>query len=440
MDSTVTIRGSDVIRVVVTLLCAPACPLHGQMSPATLHDVDGVKLIHREIPGSRVFAAHVYLLGGPTRSGDSLAGIEPLFLNTAERGTERYPGSASREAMSRLGGRTFVSAAFDWTVYGLTGLSEDLPALWDIFVDRLVSPELRSDATEQERERSAARRRATLDDPADRATALAAAHAFRGHPYGIPPYGTPGTLAAIDRDALRSFRERHIVKSRLLVVIVGGVREAQAGDLVATGLGGLPVGDFEWTPPPVWSADSTTVTVEERSIATNYVHGLFGGPSTTDEQYPAFEFAVALLSSFISAQIRSIGLSYSTGVAPVGAAASGGMIYLSSRRPGPAVAYLNLGLQFLKGAILNRSAIRQWGREAAYQYYAQNQSPGQQSDFLARSYLLRGSLQSVDEFVEELHDIDPVDVRRMAREYLRNIQWAFVGDPALLPEKGLRLY
>lgn len=439
MDPTVSIRASDVISV-AALLCGLCRSLYAQIPPATLHDVNGVKLIHREIPGSRVFAAHVYLLGGPALVGDSLAGIEPLLLNTAAHGTEKYPRSASREAMRRLGGQTFVSAEFDWTVFGLRGLSEDLPALWDIFVDRLVSPELGSEALRQEGERSAASRQATLDDPADRATALAADRAFRDHPYRIPPEGTPRTLAAIDEDALRDFHERQTVKSRLLVVIVGGVRPAQAEELLAAGLGGLPQGDFVWEPPPVWSADSTTVTVEQRTIATNYVHGFFGGPPTTHEHYPAFEFALSLLSGFISSQIRSTGLSYSAGVAPLGAAASGGMIYLSSRRPGPAVAYVNLGLDYLQQAILNRGAIRQYGREAAYQYYAQNQTPGQQADFLARSYLLRGSLQSVDEFVEELHDIDPVDIRRMARRYLRNFQWAFVGNPALLPEEGLRLH
>lgn len=401
-------------------------------APAVTHP--GVTLIHREIPGSDIVSVRVYLLGGPAAVGADVAGIEPLFLNVASRGTARYPGAASRSRLAALGGADYIQAEQDWTVYGVDGLARDFSALWDVFVDRLVAPELDSASLELERDRTLTLLRAARDDPQSVVGRLAARQAFAGHPYALPPQGNDTTLARVTPETLRAFQEGHVVASRLLVVVVGGVSLADVEPLVASTLGALPAGSYHWQPPEPWSADEERATVQDRDAPTNYIQGLFGGPRTMDEDYPAFQLAVGTLSGLVGGRIRSEGLSYAAGALVLDYAASGGGIYLSTPDPERSLEIIEEGIDLMQEVIFRRSDIRQNARNSILAYYAQNETPDRQADFLARSYLRRGEPQSLEDFIQELYDIDPAAVRGAARKYFQNIQWAYLGDPEAVPD------
>jgi predicted Zn-dependent peptidase len=423
----------------LSLFVPPSLAGQAELEP-TLSRPGGVTLLYRALPGSRVFAARVYLLGGPSVAGATQAGIEPLLLRVAASGSRLYPGRESEARVSRLGAGTFVSAGSDWTVYGVEGLAENFNELWRVFADRMVNPELPEAALDLERERASTLRRASSDDPESQAHALAVTRAFEDHPYRLPPRGWESSLAELTVDDLRAYQERHVVKSRLLVVVVGGVSRDEVIGAVEATLGSLPEGNFEWVPPPAWAADSTTITVEERPLATNYIRGVFGGPLTSAKEYPAFELATIILSNFVERGARSAGISYAAGVVPMDRAASGGYYHVSTRAPGQAIRGLNRIISSLSQVIFNRSDIRQAANNSERVYFELNETPGQQADVIARAYLLRGRLESLDSFLDELHSVDPVDLRRVVRRYFRNFQWAYVGDADLLPAEAMRLY
>src|SRR5882724_2855184 len=68
--------------------------------------------------------------GGTRQITEHTAGIEPLMLRAAA-----YRGG---RALDRTGSVVALEPEADWTVYGFTGLVEDLDATWRAFVDRLV--------------------------------------------------------------------------------------------------------------------------------------------------------------------------------------------------------------------------------------------------------------------------------------------------------------
>ena len=86
-------------------------------------------------------------------------------------------------------------------------------------------------------------------DPDALAEFLADSIAFSGHPYGIPVTGTEASISAIDATALRAYHTTHIVKSRMLLVVVGNVDRAHVEKLVRGSLGLVPAGSYKWTPP-----------------------------------------------------------------------------------------------------------------------------------------------------------------------------------------------
>jgi len=69
------------------------------------------------------------------------------------------------------------------------------------------------------------------------------------------------------------------------------------------------------------------------------------------------------------------------------------------------------------------------------EYFLDNETNGAQADFLARSQLYRGDYREADKFVDELRNVTPVAVRRVAKRYMKGIRFAYVGDPAKLQRK-----
>jgi len=69
------------------------------------------------------------------------------------------------------------------------------------------------------------------------------------------------------------------------------------------------------------------------------------------------------------------------------------------------------------------------------EYFLDNETNGAQADFLARSQLYRGDYREADKFVDELKNVTPEAVRRVAKRYMKGIRFAYVGDPAKLQRK-----
>ena len=59
-------------------------------------------------------------------------------------------------------------------------------------------------------------------------------------------------------------------------------------------------------------------------------------------------------------------------------------------------------------------------------------------NFLARAQLYRGDFRIADLFVDELREVSPEDVQRVARQYMRGIRFAYVGDSLRLSARTLK--
>jgi zinc protease len=423
--------------VVFSMLCG-GTPAAAQEDYASVSEVAGVTVLYRHIPRSSTVSAAVYLLGGPGVAGEAVAGIEPLYLRVGAYGSAGYPGAESRLATSALGASISVSEGTDWTAYRLTALTEDFAEVWNVFADRLTAPELEQGGLDAERRNIISVIEAAGDQPGSLAVTVAEQATFLGHPYRMEPSGTSETLEGITTDHLRAFGNDHVVKSRLLVVIVGGASREVAEQAVASTLGTLPVGTYEWSVPDLWGADETTLTVESRDLPTNYIHGYFGGPAAMDDVYPAFRLAVSTLGGVVFQAIRSEGLSYAAGAPVIERAAAGGSLYVSTTKPKEAMKIINEGIQLMKDVTFRRSALQDYARNSAMNYFIRNETPLSQARYLARAYLYRGRVQSPDAYVQELLDISPGVVRRMANDYFKNIQWAYVGKASQVPESEMK--
>src|SRR3989442_13836362 len=110
---------------------APPGSVADTLTPA--YDVAGIRVLQRCRESGDIVGVRLYLLGGTRQITERTAGIEPLMLRAAA-----YHGG---RALDRTGSVVVLEPEADWTVYGFTGLVEDLDATWRAFVARLGPPD-----------------------------------------------------------------------------------------------------------------------------------------------------------------------------------------------------------------------------------------------------------------------------------------------------------
>lgn len=399
----------------------------------TSFDASGIHVILRKSTANNVVAVNLYLLGGARQVDAQNAGIEPFLLEVSDRGTTKYPRATLRRKMSALGSEILTAPSDDWTMFGIRATKEVLDSTWAIFASRLMEPILDPADVSLLRTQFLSGVSQRRDDPDALAEFLADSIAFTGHPYATPVTGTEASLSAIDAKALKAYHDTQIVKSRMLLVVVGDVDQAHVEKLVRESLGQLPVGGYKWTSPPRLPENPSAVVIESRALPTNYLIGYYSGPLANSDDYQALRIATSVLTGRMFAEIRTRqNLTYDVHAPFVDRAASAGGLYISTASPDTTLKLMRAAVTELQDGLLDRDGLARLEQQFLTEYFLDNETNGAQADFLARSQLYRGDYHEADKFVDELRSVTPEAVRRVARKYMRGIRFGYVGDPAKL--------
>jgi zinc protease len=391
-------------------------------------EVAGVRVILRRNTASDVVAANLYLLGGTQQLTPRTAGIEALLLAASERGTRRYSRDALQRAMARAGSVIVIDPEEDWTVFGLRTLRGALDSSWAIFADRLIAPTLDPVDVELVRAQLVAAARQRRDEPDAEVTYLADSLAFAGHPYALASEGTAESLGAMTVAQLRRYHAEQMLTSRMLLVVVGNVDRPTVERLVRATLGRLPSGRYVWMPPRPPPA-RRAIALVRRDLPTNYILGYYAGPPASHADYAALRVASAVLSGSLFSEIRSRrNLTYAVDAPFIERAVATGGLYVTTVMPDTTLALMRRELDLLKTELLDRQALQRLVQRFITDYYLRNETNADQATALARAELYEGDYRAATRLVDRLRNVTPEDVRRVAQRYMREFQFAYLGD------------
>ncbi len=398
-------------------------------SDTTRFVVDGIPVILRRVVSNDVVSANVYLLGGVRQVTDETEGIEPFLLDVSERGTRHYPRTVLRRTMARLGTTIVVEPEIDWTVLGVRATSSTLDSTWAVMADRLTAPRLDAADIALIRQQYLSAVRQRNDNPDALVDWLADSSAFAGSPYGRSLIGTEHSISAASRATLERYLKTQIVRSRLLIVIVGNATQAHVEQLVHASFARLPVGSYRWTipaePPPI----STSLVMRERALPTNYILGYFQGPSAKSPDYDVLQLATSALSGQLFAEIRTRrNLSYAVNAPFLDRALSAGGLYVTTTEPDSVLDIMRSNIILMQANLVDRGALDHLIQQFITQYFLDNETDADQADFLARAELYHGDYREAERFVDDLRRVTPADIQRVARTYMHNVAFAYVGD------------
>jgi zinc protease len=292
---------------------------------------------------------------------------------------------------------------------------------------------------------SRARRRRA--DPDGLAFATADSVAFAGHPYALDPAGTESSLGALDSAAVRRYADEQLVRSRLLVVVVGNADRARVEAAVRRTFARLPRGSYAWTLPPAAptqakvAAREGAATFVPRPFATNYVLGVFQGPPASAPDAPAFRVAAALFGARLHTAVREQrGLSYAAQAPFLDRGVTGAVLYVSTSRPRQALDVARLQLDTLRRAAYAPGSMRYFTEQFVSGYLAGNMTSAAQADGLARAELYEGDYRRATREMSALRAVTAGDVRAAAVRYLQRPHFVYLGDTTRVTRAAFRAF
>jgi zinc protease len=416
----------------LTFVAPPA--LGAQTDTATTtFDINGLKVILRRNTANDVVAANVYLVGGTQQLTPATQGIELLLLNASDRGTQKFPRESARQITAQLGSAIDIKPSKDWTLFGFTGIRSTFDSTFVIMADRLMAPTLDSGEVELVRARMISEVREEENNPDPLVNRLADSLAYVGHPYGFSPDGTESSLESITLAALRNYETSQMVTSRMLLVVVGNIDRARLEPLVTRTLGQLPRGSYTWAAPHMPPKLGRALEVREAQLPTNYLLGYYPGPAARDPDYQALRVATAVLSGRFFTDIRSRrNLSYEVDAPFVERAISNGGVYVTTTDPNTTLQTMRTEIDRLQRELIDADGLQRLIGQFITDYFLKNETDGDQATFLARAQIYRGDYRVASHFVDELRRVQPDDVRRVARQYMRDFRFVYLGNSGAL--------
>jgi len=399
-------------------------------------DVNGLKVLIKERPGSQTIAAGLYIKGGSRNVSATDAGIESLMLSVATEASANYPREKFRRELSRTGTVIGSGINHDYSAFTLGCTREHFDEAWAIFADAVVNPSF--DPADFDRVKG----RQLLALQSDRDTPDAALQSevervlYANHPYANDPTGTPESVAKLTVDDLKRFHQQVMQTSRLLLVIVGDMTADAVRAHVDSTLGKLPRGTYQEAPIPSLVFTAPSLNVTPRQLPTNYVRGLYAAPAPSSPDIYPLRVANSILQALVFQEVREKrALSYAPEAFLGSGGANTGGIYVTAVDANQAVSVMLAQVNLLRRQEVNSAVIDATAQDFLTTYYLGQETNAAQAGSLAQAELLAGGWRTAEEFITKIRAVTPADVRRVASLYMRSLQFVVLGDPAKIDRR-----
>lgn len=325
---------------------------------------------------------------------------------------------------------------YDYSALTLATTRANFDRSWEIFTDVALRPGFTEEDFTLVRNQQLTGLREETTTPDALLESLQADIAYAGHPYLNRPQGTLETVGRLTLDDLRRYHAGAMQTSRLMLVIVGDLDPAQVRARLAASFGQLPRGTYRTEATPALRFDASTVEVTTRALPTNYVQGVFAAPALTSPDIYPMRIATSILREQVFEEVRNRrNLSYAPSVFLRSQAANVGGLYVTSTDANQAVSVMLDEVARLQQNQITTQAVSAIAAQYLTDYYMTQETNAAQAGELAMYELVGGGWRNSTEIITRLRAVTPQDVQRVAREYMRNIRFVVVGDPAQIDRR-----
>ncbi|MFP4395840.1 MAG: M16 family metallopeptidase, partial [Anaerolineales bacterium] len=258
---------------------------------------NGLKILIRESHTAPVVSFWAWYRVGSRNEREGITGISHWVEHMLFKGTERWPGGSTDQAIAREGGVFNGMTWYDFTTYYETLPAHKFSLALDIESDRMSNVMITEDEVESERTVIISERQGRENSPRFQLTEAVDAAAFQEHPYGHETLGHLRDLQAMTRDDLYTYYRTYYRPNNALLAIAGDFNAGEIERVIERYFADIPRGDAI---PPVTATEPPQE--EERRVTikgqggTHYLQVVFHAPAAREKDY----FALTVLNAVLS--------------------------------------------------------------------------------------------------------------------------------------------
>lgn len=289
---------------------------------------NGLRLLVREDHRLPLVSLNASFKAGLLAETAADNGLTRLLSKVILKGTKTRTAGQIADEIEDIGGVIGSDAGNNSVNVSVRVMEPDFRTGLEILADVLCNATMPEKAVSREKEAQLAAIKNEEEEMTVIARNILRAELFGSHPYGLRASGTPESVANLTPDALRAFRDRHIVARNGVLAIFGDVRAEEVRQAVEELFAALPAGEPALTSvaePPKLTASREVEEFKDKEQAVLMVG--FPGTDLFDDDNAALEIideACSDLGSRLFLRIREeMGLAYFVGSSQMSGLARG---------------------------------------------------------------------------------------------------------------------
>ncbi|MGZ8762612.1 MAG: M16 family metallopeptidase [Acidimicrobiia bacterium] len=383
----------------------------------------GLRVVTDSLPQLRSVAVGFWVGTGARDEDDPCSGASHFLEHLLFKGTPTRTALEIAEAVESVGGEMNAFTSHEYTAFYVRVPDDRLALALDILSDVVWSPTI--DAVEMDAERQVILEEIRMRDdaPDELLHDLLAEAVFPDHPLGRSVLGSIDSIEAMSRDTVAEYHSEHYHPSNVVVAAAGNLDHDLVVELVEAGTARRP-GPRGDRPPRAVSAFAPSRPLEVLRRPTEQAHLAIGLRAFSRDDPDRFTLTVLNqvlgggMSSRLFQEVREKrGLAYSVYAYRAAYEETGAMAVYAGTTP----ARVDETLGVLNGELARVVAdggVSDRELDAAKGHLTGSMALGLESSSsrmhrLGRSELTLGEIPTLDELVDEVNAVTPVDVSRV---------------------------
>ena len=397
-------------------------------------EAGGIKVLWKAAVND-VISAKLFISGGVDNYGKDQEGIENFAFGVlADGGSLKYPREEYHATLERKGIHIGGSSNYDYSTISFKTIAKNWDLAWDIFQDVVIHPAWDEKSFSQLQNQTVSGLKQQQSDPDHVVKEMSMKGTFTGKRYEKDPDGTPETIESLTLEDLKTYYPAILKKEKLMLVVVGNVLEEDLRQKVEKAFAGMAEGNadvFASNPPEI---ASSSLEIQEREIATNYMRGIFTSPPEGTRESLAMRIAMSILSDRLFIEIRTKrNLSYAPAAYMASLFDPYCVLYVSTTNPNLAVQVMMDELSKIKTEGFKDSELRNKKETFLTGYYMGQETNSAQASTLG-VFFMRGDWRKALTFKDDVYSLTTAEINDAIRKYAGKIKWYYLGDKKVVDE------
>jgi zinc protease len=389
---------------------------------------NGMQMIAVEHHEQPAVSIRLLVKAGAAQDPQGKRGVATLAASLLDQGTTSRSAQEIADQIDFIGGALGTGAGTDLMFVNSVVMKDSFAVGLALVNDVARNPAFAADEIDRQKQQAISSLQVSSGDPDYIANVLFDRLVYGFHPYGLPPGGTPESLAAITRADLQAFHRQYFVPNNMILAVVGDVTAAEAFATAERIFGNwakaeLPVSKAIEPPP---STRRIVIVDKPDTVQTEIRAGMLAIPRKHAD-YMAWDLAVKILGGEGANRLHQVlrsqhGLTYGASADTEARKQGGDFIAETDTRTETTAEALRLMID--EFARLPRDRVGQGELSGAQDYLSGSfpltiETPDEIATQILDVLFYELPLSEIGTFRERVLSVTPDDIQRVARAYVK---------------------